>query len=151
MHTQRLIVQIEPSAVLSVTLTLMHSAAFVCVVIFVPHWGLAGAVAVALAVSLVVHVRRHALLIDRNAITALALRDSARCELFFGNGVSMAGTVESSTFVTPWLTVVNVRTDTGQRRAAVLAPDSAPAEDRRRLRVWLRHRSRPDDRVSRSL
>ncbi|OQS38525.1 hypothetical protein B0T40_06220 [Chromobacterium haemolyticum] len=39
-------------------------------------------------------------------------------------------------FVTPWLTVLNVRIG-GRRRAVMLWPDSAPADGRRRLRTYL--------------
>lgn len=39
-------------------------------------------------------------------------------------------------FVTPWLTVLNVRIG-GRRRALMVWPDSAPADGRRRLRTYL--------------
>ncbi len=151
MHPPPLILRIRPSAWLAVALALVHGGALVCAGVFIAHPGVAGALAAAIAFSLVFHVRRHALLLERNAIIELTLRGGARCEVTLRNGVALAGTIEGSTFVAPWLTVVNVRTDAGQRRAIVLMPDSAPAEERRRVRVWLRHRIRSDDPASRTL
>ena len=78
-------------------------------------------------------------------MTGLTLNDDARCELALRNGETVTGTLAGSTFVAPLLTIVNVRPDgQGRRRAVILMPDTAPAQDLRRLRVWLRHRVRLD-------
>ena len=78
-------------------------------------------------------------------MTELILKEDARCELTLRNGETLTGTIEGSTFVAPLLTVINVRPDgQGRRRVAILVPDSAPAQDLRRVRVWLRHRVRPE-------
>ena len=51
-------------------------------------------------------------------------------------------------FVHPWLTVFRLQTTGGAARSIVVAADSLPAEDFRRLRIFLRWRlgiSAPDD------
>lgn len=99
----------------------------------------------AIAASLVFHIRRDALQLSGQAVTELVLKDDSRCEFTLRNGDTLAGNIEGSTFVAPLLIVINVRPGgRGRRRAAILMPDSAPVEDLRRVRVWLRHRVRPD-------
>ncbi|GAB1232151.1 hypothetical protein UT5_03660 [Ferrigenium sp. UT5] len=53
-------------------------------------------------------------------------------------GDPVAGVISDSSFVSPYLTLINIRTDTGRRRSLVIMPDSLQAEDYRRLRVRLR-------------
>ena len=111
-----------------------------------------GLAATAIAASLVFHLRRDALQWSGEAVTELVLKDDAQCELTLRNGETLTGTIGGSTFVAPLLTVINVRLDgPGRRRVAILMPDSAPAQDLRRVRVWLRHRIRPDTPDSRRL
>ncbi len=100
--------------------------------------------ATAVAGSLVFHIRRDALQLSGTAVTELLLKDGARCEFTLKNGETLAGNIEGSTFVAPLLIVLNVSPDgQGRRRATILMPDSASADDLRRLRVWLRYRGRP--------
>jgi hypothetical protein len=99
----------------------------------------------AIAVNLVFHIRRDALQLSGHTVTELLLGDGARCELTLRNGETLAGNIEGSTFVVPLLIVINVSPEgQGRRRAAILMQDSAPAVDLRRVRIWLRHRVRPD-------
>ena len=50
-----------------------------------------------------------------------------------------------STYVTAFLTVVNLRVAQGRRiRSVVILPDCMAADDYRRLRVWLRWRPQAD-------
>ena len=152
MRASRLPLRIKASRLLAVALLLAHGAAMACTVVFLPGWSMPGMVATAIAASLVFHLRRDALQWSGEAVTELILKDDARCELTLRNGETLTGTIEGSTFVAPLLTVINVRPDgPGRRRAAILMPDSAPAQDLRRVRVWLRHRVRPDTPDSRPL
>jgi toxin CptA len=103
----------------------------------------------ALAASLVFHMRRDALQLSGHSVTELVLKDGDRCELILRNGETLAGTIEGSTFVAPLLMVINVRPEgRGRRRSAILMPDSAPAENLRSARVWLRHRVQLDSPTS---
>ena len=152
MRASRLSLRIKASPLLAIALVLAHGAAMACAAVFLPGWSMPGLAAAGIAASLVVHLRRDALQRSGDAVTELILKDDARCELTLRNGETLTGNIEGSTFVAPLLTVINVRPDgTGRRRAAILMPDSAPAQDLRRVRVWLRHRVRPDVPDSRPL
>ena len=145
MRVSRLPLRIKPSPLLATALLLAHGAAIACAVVFLPGWSLPGMAAACIAASLVFHLCRDALQLSGQAVTELILKEDARCELTLRNGETLTGTIEGSTFVAPLLTVINVRPDgQGRRRVAILVPDSAPAQDLRRVRVWLRHRVRPE-------
>ena len=145
MHAPPLHLQITPSRLLAGALALAHATAILCAIVFPPGWWMPGLASLALACSLVFHLRRDALQLTGDAVSALLLRDDGQCQLTLVNGDAVEGNIEGSTFVAPLLVVINVRpSPSGKRRSVVLMPDSAPAEDLRRVRVWLRHRARPD-------
>jgi toxin CptA len=145
MRAPPLRLRIAASPLLAGALTLVHGAAIACVVACLPGWWMPVSVSTAIAISLVFHVRRDALQRSGDAVTALVLRDEGRCELILANGDTVTGSIEGTTFATALLTVINVRPARPARpRAAVLMPDSAPAQEMRRVRVWLRFRARPD-------
>ena len=145
MRASPLRLRIAASPLLASALLLAHGAAIASAVLFLPGWWMPALVSAAIACSLVFHIRRDALQLSGHAVTELLLENGARCELTLRNGETLAGNIEGSTFVTPLLIVINVSPQgRGKRRVAVLMPDSAPAADLRRVRVWLRHRVRPD-------
>ncbi|MBC8007886.1 MAG: hypothetical protein H7X76_07555 [Prolixibacteraceae bacterium] len=149
MRASPLRLPIAASPLLASALLLAHGAAFACAVLFLPGWWLPVLSSAAIASSLAFHIRRDALQLSDKAIVELLLKDGAQCELAFRNGETLTGTIAGSTFVTPLLIVINIRPDgQGRSRAAILMPDSAPAEDLRRIRVWLRHRAQLDRRGS---
>ena len=149
MHAPPLRLQIVASPLLAGALALAHSTAILCSILFLPGWWMPGLACVALTVSLVFHVRRDALQLSGTAVTGLLLRDGGQCELTLSDGGALSGNIEGSTFVAPLLVVINVRpAGPGRSRSVVLMPDSALAEDLRRVRVWLRHRAQPDMPVS---
>jgi toxin CptA len=145
MRAPPLRLQIAASPLLAGALALAHGAAIACAVAFLPGWWMPVLASAALTGSLVFHVRRDALQLSGRAVTEILLRDGGSGEFTLLNGDTLAGNIEGSTFVAPLLIVINVRpAGRGRRRTAVLLPDSAPAQDLRRVRVWLRHRVRPD-------
>ncbi|HEX9450807.1 MAG TPA: protein YgfX [Burkholderiales bacterium] len=145
MRAPPLRLQIAASPLLAGALSLAHGAAIACAVGFLPGWWMPALASAALTVSLVFHVRRDALQLSGDAVTEILLRDGGYSEFTLLNGDTLAGNTEGSTFVAPLLIVINVRpAGRGRRRTAVLLPDSAPAQDLRRVRVWLRHRVRQD-------
>jgi hypothetical protein len=145
MRAARLSLHIKPSSVLAGALLLAHGGAIACTVPYLPGWWASAMACAALLASLAWHLSRSALLWSGNAVIALTLTDGARCELQLRNGASFAGIVEPTTFVAPLLVVLNVRDPVRHaHRSAILLPDSASAHDLRALRVWLRHRIRPD-------
>ena len=145
MRASPLSLRIAASPLLAGVLALAHGAAIACAVLFLPGWWMPALAATAIAGSLVFHIRRDALQLSGSSVTELLLKDGARCEFTLKNGETLAGNIQGSTFVAPLLIVLNVSPDgQGRRRAAILMPDSAAADDLRRIRVWLRHRVRQD-------
>ena len=136
--------RIGASRLLAGTLLLAHGVALACAVLVLPDWWMPVAAGAAIAASLVFHVRRDALQRSDRAVTEMLLKDAGDCELILKDGSTQAGQIEGSTFVSPLLIVINVSVERSRiGRSVILLPDCAPAEDLRRLRVWLRHRARP--------
>ena len=132
--------RITASRLLAGALLLAHGAGIACAVLFLPGWWVQAMASAAIAASLVFHIRRDALQLSGHAVTELLLEDGAHCEFTFRNGQTLAGNIKGSSFVAPLLIVINVDPQgQGRRRSAILMPDSATADDLRRVRVWLRH------------
>lgn len=145
MHAPPLRLRIAASTLLASALLLAHGAAIACALLFLPGWWVPALVASGIAASLIVHMRRDALILSGNSVTDIVLKDAARCELALRNGNMQSGSVQGSTFVSPLLIVINFNPEPrGPGRAVILMPDSAPAEDLRRVRVWLRYCARAD-------
>jgi toxin CptA len=110
-------------------------------------WALACSLAV--FVHLAFAVRRHAWLSAPGSLIQLDLLVDD-CSVW---GRSHAGNwkryrVAGSSFVSPPLTVPNLRSGVGHRtRAVLVAPDSLDPDSFRRLRVWLRWRWRGESSV----
>lgn len=135
---------ITPSIALAALLTIVHVVAGACVLAFLPAWWAVAILTIALCASLVFHLRRDALRLSGDAVVEVMLRDHGRCELLTRSGAVLEGIVAGSSFVSGLFTVVNVQLDGGRRlRSVVVMPDSAAAEERRCLRVWLRYRAHP--------
>ena len=136
---------IAPSPSLAVLLAFVHLVAGACVLAYLPAWWGAAILTTALCASLVFHLRRDALRLSGDAVIEATLHDHGRCELLTRGGAVLEGTVAGSSFVSPLFTVLNVRLHDGHRlRSVVVMPDCAAADDRRRLRVWLRYRAHPE-------
>jgi hypothetical protein len=136
---------IAPSPLLAVLLVIVHLIAGACVLVFLPTWWAVAVLTAALCLSLVFHLRHDALRLSGDAVIEVTLRDHGRCELLTRSGAVLEGAIAGSSFVSGLFTVVNVRLDGGRRvRSVMVMPDCAAAEDRRRLRVWLRYRAHPE-------
>jgi toxin CptA len=132
-------IPITPSPALVAALVLMHGLAAACVLGFAPGWIWILLALVALAASLFFHLRRDALLRARDSVTEIGLREDASCDLLTRGGAVLQGRVLPSTFASGLLVTINVRLVSGRGRSVILLPDSATGENRRALRVWLRH------------
>ena len=75
----------------------------------------------------------------RRGIRALRLSRAGEIEVQDSTHEWRAGMLRAGSFVAPWLTIIRWRAH-GRRfdHTVVLLPDMLPAEDFRRLRVWLR-------------
>ena len=99
----------------------------------------------ALAISLVIYLRNYALRNSPGSITSLALADDMTCTLETRRGERIACALLGSSFVAPYLTVLELKplNKIGWwhklcARSIVILPDSIAAEDFRQLRVLLR-------------
>jgi toxin CptA len=96
---------------------------------------------VVLSVHLVWVVRRHAFRTDARALINLELTDDGAVSVCTRAGLRRAYRVAGSTFVSPLLTVLSLRSETAPWTRRVLIPaDSVDPDSFRRLRVWLRWR-----------
>ena len=93
----------------------------------------------AIVVSLAYFLARDALLHAPHSIVALELRDGGGVSLQTRRGEWIEGAVLDSSYVSPYLTVVNFRLRGGRAtRNVVLLSDNLDPRDGRRLRMWLR-------------
>jgi toxin CptA len=150
MRTLPLHTKITASPLLAIVLVFVHGAAAACALAYLPAWGPSALVSAAIAVSLVIHLRRDGLRLSDDAVVGVTLKEAAACEFATRGGSSLDAVVDRSTFVSPLLIVINASAE-GRRCSVALLPDSAPSDDLRRLRVWLKYRSRPDATDSGSL
>ena len=95
----------------------------------------------ALSIHLIWVVRRHALRSDARALIDLELTEDGSVSGRTRAGLRRAYRVAGSSFVSPFLTVLSLRSETAPWTRHVLIPaDSVDADSFRRLRVWLRWR-----------
>jgi len=105
--------------------------------------GWALACSLALLVHLAFALRRHAWLSGAGALVELEVSDDCSVSACSRTGNWERCQIAGSTFVSPALTVLNLRCRAKrERRAVLIASDSLDADSFRRLRVWLRWRWR---------
>ena len=143
----RVRVALVPSRILAAVLIMAHLVALaVVVVVTLPLWVklLAGA---AIAASCAGSICHTAFLRTARAIVELEAGEGGRVSYRGGNGIWCEARLLGSSFVTPWLTVLNLRPE-GARlaRHVIIMPDNVDADAFRRLRVLLRW-SRPASRA----
>lgn len=105
-----------------------------------PAWGnlLLG---VGIVLSGIHAVALHAWHLMKSSIIGMELRDDCKLRVCERQGAWLDAEIHASSFVMPFLTVLNFRV-AGQRglRHVLIVPDRVDAESFRRLRVWLRWR-----------
>ena len=126
---------------LSATLAAMHVFAGVMLGLSSLPWWLVGPAWTALAVSLAFYLRREGLRLAPTAIVSLSLHPDCRCEFQTRSGTQHQASLLGSSFVAPYLTVLNLKPSHGRlARHVVILPDAVDAERFRKLRVLLRWR-----------
>ncbi len=94
-----------------------------------------------LASSLALTLCRYAWLVSPRSFVLLELSDTLEIEAGERSGRHIAGTVLGTTFVAPWLIVINFKVEGHQLpHTAVILPDAVDQDSFRALRVWLRWR-----------
>jgi toxin CptA len=119
----------------------MHALALVAVwaALSGPQGYLAG---LGILASLATSLRRALLQTPRSAL-ALDLHEDGRGSWKDRSGAWHAGILGTYRFVSTWLVVLELGSKGLRAKRVVLLADSAPADDLRRLRVWLRWRAPP--------
>jgi|ERR1043166_239342 toxin CptA len=137
----RLVVDLKPSASLAGLLIAAHLAAAACLVPLALAWELKVCGVAMLGASLAFHLLRDAGLRLSNSIVVFETHGDADCAITLRSGEWLHCDLLGTTFVTPWLTVINLRPQLRRwPRHVVILPDAAAVQDFRRLRVWLRWR-----------
>jgi len=134
-----LTVHLKPSLRLTVILSLAHLAAASLL------WPLALPFAVKvvsvpiLVISLTYYLRKDALLNANDAVVVFELSDEMQCTLTPRSGETIVCSILGSTFVAPYLIVLNLKpAGKSFMRSVVILADGIDAEEFRQLRVWLR-------------
>jgi toxin CptA len=131
-------IRLRPSRLLLVVLAIAHLVVLVIVLTMPMSYWITSALTIAVLTSMWHAIWHHALLHGNHGATALKVSGN-KLEVMLRSGVWFPTQVLGSSYVSPWLTVLNLRLD-GRRLAmhVVLLPDALDHDDFRRLRVWLR-------------
>ena len=94
-----------------------------------------------LASSLAYYLRRECLRLAPSAIVCVSLHPDCRCEFQVKDGERFEATLLGTSFVAPYLTVLNLKqVDRRLARHVVIVPDAVDGETFRKLRVLLKWR-----------
>ncbi|WP_292993352.1 protein YgfX [Nitrosomonas sp.] len=124
---------------LAIILSLAHLATAGLLWLLELPLGIKAIAAVALVFSLIYYLRQDALLTASDAVVVLVLSDEMQCILTTRSDELIVCSILGSTFVAPYLTVLNLQ-PVGKffTCSVVILPDGIDAEEFRQLRVWLR-------------
>lgn len=145
-RTAALRVRLQPSRQLGLLLCGGHAGAVALSWAASIPWWASLAVSLAVLASLAFCLRAHALRNGPRAVVGVELRLDGSGAIQDRRGHWREVGVLGSTFVSPLLTVLNLRlSGAGGRRSLIVTPDALGADEFRRLRVWLRWRGMPAD------
>jgi toxin CptA len=134
-------ISVTPSVLISVAVCFVHLAASAMLWLIPIPVMVQAMFTFVIALSLIFFMARDAGLHAANSIVALELREdrTIACRLLSGEWLDCE--LLGSSFVSPQMTVVNLR-PRGRllSRRVILVPDNVDARDFRRLRMWLRWR-----------
>jgi toxin CptA len=138
-------IPVGPSVLIALAVGVVHLAgAGVLWLVAVPVAAKA-VLMLAIAVSLIFFMARDAALHAPHSIVALELRERGEIACQTRRGEWLACEVLGSSYVSPRMTVINLRSLGWRRsRRVILVPDNVDPRDFRRLRVWLRWKSGAD-------
>lgn len=138
-------IQLRPSRQLAALLSLAHCTAAGV------FWPLALPVAVKILITLLLagslyyYLRRYAWLVSPQSIVSLHLTGRNACRIRMGTSEYFNTTIDASTFVASYMTVLCLKMEQAYRyRTVVILPDSIEPDNFRQLRVWLRWKWRED-------
>ena len=135
----KLRIAIGPSRLLAAVLGIAHIAALVVTVVVALATWVKLLIAMALVTSGTWSILRSALRRGPSAIVEVEVEAGGRISCRTRDGSWREGQVLSSSFVSPWLTVLNLRVAGAIRaRHLVILPDNVEKDAFRRIRVQLR-------------
>ena len=138
-------IAIAPSVLIAFAVSAVHVPAAVLLWLLPLPVMLQAGMTLACAVSLIFFMARDAALHAPGSIIALELRESGAVACQTRNGEWVDCELLGSSFVSPHMTVVNLRPRGARRsRAVILVPDNLDPRDFRRLRIWLRWKGSDD-------
>jgi toxin CptA len=131
-------IRIGPSRTLALLIAGMHGAGGWFAWLALPAW-LTGLLALPLLGSLWFYLRRDCLRTAPGSVVGFEIHPDCRCAVQTRHGDWLEARLLPSSFVAPYLTVLNLRV-AGRRFPAhvTILPDAIDGEDFRRLRVLLR-------------
>lgn len=137
--------ELTPSRFFFAVATCAHVAALAAVVPLEIPWVVKAGLAALILVSLTVTLRRHVFLAAPGSVVRLEVRDSSAVTVHTRRGSRYEAQILGSTYVSPRLTVLNLKRLTGRGVLhVVLLSDGVDPETHRRLRVLLRWGARND-------
>jgi len=137
-------IAIKPSPWLAAALCAIHAAAAATLWLVPGSVWLKAGLTLALALSLAHALARKAALQGSRAIVALEVTQDGRISYRTRGGDWPSCELLGSSYVSPWLTILNLKPGGGRRvRHVVLVPDNINERDFRRFRTWLRWAVQP--------
>jgi toxin CptA len=132
-------VTLQSSRYLTAALASVHLAAALTLIPLELGLHAKAALAVAIAASLAHCLWRYSLLKSRLSVIAIELTDRENAAVQFTDGLWREARVLGTSYVSPLLTVINLRLPAHRfARHSIVVPDNIDPDDFRRLRVILR-------------
>ena len=140
MRSCETILRIEPgfSSRLALFVVLSHVAGLIAAAVLPVAVPLRLALGLLVVISLVYAFNAHVLRRGRSALTAVELDSVAGWSLYTSEGVVKNASLHPSSFIRPWLMVLNFSVGRFGSRSMILSPDAVDRDSLRRLRVQLR-------------
>lgn len=135
-------VAVRPSAWLTGLFALGYGTAATCLLVLPLALWLKAGLAAAVAAAGIHAVLLHALCARPGSVVAVELGEDCTVRVVEASGAVIEARLLPSTFVTPWLTVLDLAPPGRRRRGVLLTADRVDAEAFRRLRTALRWRCR---------
>ena len=136
-----LLIELLPSRWLFVVLSFMHAGAMLVLLPLPWPWWSQTVLCGIIAISLWHQLRTHALLIAPQAVVTLLWDADDEWTLHLQNKQTLSGELAHSTFIHPWLTVLNFKNPGKWRqRSVIILPDNIHPDVFRQLRVRLQLR-----------
>jgi toxin CptA len=130
-------IPLPPSRLLVAILVAAHLLALGIPWVLRVDWTMHLGFSAIVAMSAVLSLRR----LLNNEVVALRVNVKGEFSVLVKSGEWLPASIQGSSFVAPYMTILHLRLNGKPRRYyVVLMPDAVPADDFRKLRVWLKWR-----------